>query len=401
MSTDEYAVEEREDDQLTAIVPKGQTLRLLDLLPVPKKIDLSAINVKLQKVVINCAAKQIDIHSASLPGFKFIPNVFELRKVSFALRINYGKEKHVIAAIAGRWVLGSLHLNTLARFDTKTTSLLLRGTPSRKRITINLKNQLARLTGKKIPIPLPSFSMTNIAGTGQFDLVKGGLATIVISGSIGRNNVHAVFQKPLKAGRFTGAFAAEFGPIRLADIIRKTTRVDVSRVPFFGTLTIPRLGVTVASEYITSSLLPKLFCKEGLLQNTGVSIPKGLQVFFNMNLKGSKVPIKMSKFKTFMTFDVIGKGRMPIGALLSTIPGINIRSLPLPPGVKNIFKLEVVFFSLDTSSKQLALDTKFPGTLKFFNGYLAIINPSMKLHASSSDLENLLLKSMDLDCEIT
>ena len=379
MHADYFAIEE--DKPLTAIVSRGQTLQLLNLLPVPKKIELSAINVRLQKVVLNCAAKQIDIYSASLPGFKFIPRVFELKKVYFALRINYGKDKHVIAGITGKWMFGSLMLDMLARFDTKTTTLLLKGTPSKKGLTINLKKQLGRLTGKSIPIPLPSFSFTNIAGTGQFDLVKGGLATIVVSGSIGKSRVHAVFQKPLKAGKFTGAFAAEIGPIRLASIIRKTIRMDVSRVPFFGTLTIPRLGVTVASEYITSSLLPNVFCKEGLLQNTGVTIPKGLQVFFVLNLKGIKVPLKMSSYKTFLAFEVIGKGRMPIGTILSAIPGVNVRSLPLPPGIRDILKFQIDYFSLDTSSKQLVLDTKFPGTLRYFNSQLTIKNLAMKVIA--------------------
>ena len=51
--------------------------------------------------------------------------------------------------------------------------------------------------------------------------MKGGLATVVVSGSIGRNRVHAVFQKPLKSGKFTGAFAADIGPIKLSDLIKK------------------------------------------------------------------------------------------------------------------------------------------------------------------------------------
>ena len=120
--------------------------------------------------------------------------------------------------------------------------LLLRGAPKIKSTTINLKNELDSLTGTYVPIPLPSVSLSNIAVTGQFDLIKGGLATVVVSGSIGKNRVHAVFQKPLKAGKFSGAFAADFGPIRLSNIIRKTTQVDISRVPFFGSLSIPRLG---------------------------------------------------------------------------------------------------------------------------------------------------------------
>ena len=259
--------------------------------------------------------------------------------------------------------------------------LLLRGAPKIKSTTINLKNELDSLTGTYVPIPLPSVSLTNIAVTGQFDLIKGGLATVVVSGSIGKNRVHAVFQKPLKAGKFSGAFAADFGPIRLSNIIRKTTQVDISRVPFFGSLSIPRLGVTVSSDYITSSLLPNVFCKEGLLQNTAVTIPKGLQVFTILNLRGTKVPLKMNYFKTFLSFEIIRNGRLPIGTLISAIPGINIRSLPLPPGIKDIFRFQIDYFSLDTSSKQLVVTTQYPGTLRYFNGYLTITNPGLSINA--------------------
>ena len=118
----------------------------------------------------------------------------------------------------------------------------------------------------------------------QFELIIGGLVTVVISGSIGKNRVHAVFQKPLKAGKFSGAFAADIKSIRLSERYQESQQqVDISRVPFFGSLTIPRLGVTVSSDYITSSLLPNVFCKEGLLQNTAVTIPKGLQAFTTLN----------------------------------------------------------------------------------------------------------------------
>ena len=47
-----------------------------------------------------------------------------------------------------------------------------------------------------------------------------------------------------------------------------------------------------------------------------------------------------------LSFEVIRNGRLPIGTLISTIPGINIRSLPLPPGV--IKKIILVTTSLLT-----------------------------------------------------
>ena len=105
---------------------------------------------------------------------------------------------------------------------------------------IDLQNELNSLTETNLPIPLLSVSLTDIAVTGQFEVIKGGLATVVVSGSIGKNRVHAVFQKPLKAGKFSGAFAAEIKSIKLSELIKKTQEVDISRVPFFGSLTIPR-----------------------------------------------------------------------------------------------------------------------------------------------------------------
>ena len=103
-----------------------------------------------------------------------------------------------MAGITGQWTIGNIFVDILARYDINSMKLLLRGAPKIKS-SINLKNELDSLTGTYVPIPLSSVSLTNIAVTGQFDLIKGGLATVVVSGSIGKNRVHAVFQKPLKA----------------------------------------------------------------------------------------------------------------------------------------------------------------------------------------------------------
>ena len=342
---------------------------------------LSVVNVKLQKIISDCKAEHLDVYTAPSPKFTIVPSILSVTNAVFSIRISYGKDdRNVIAGLTGQWAIGNIVVDVLARYDTNSMKLLLRGAPKIK-LTIDLKNELDSLTGTYVPIPLPSVSLTNIAVTGEFELIKGGLATVVVSGSIGKNRVHAIFQKPLKAGKFSGAFAADIGPIRLSNIIRKTTQVDISRVPFFGSLSIPRLGVTVSSDYITSSLLPNVFCKDGLLQNTAVTISNGLQVFTVLNLRGTKVPLKIHYYKSSLSFDVINNGQLPIGSLISTIPGINIRSLPLPPGVRDILRFQIDYFSLDTSSKELMVSTQYPGTLRYFNGYLTITNPALTVNA--------------------
>ena len=139
--------------------------------------------------------------------------------------------------------------------------------------------------------------------------------------------------------------------------------------------------MTVSSDYITSSLLPNVFCKDGLLQNTAVSIPKGLQAFTVLKISRSKIPVKLYYYKTSLSFEVLKNGRLPIGSLLSTIPGVNIRSLPLPPGIRDVFKFQIDDFSFDTSSKELVVDTQFPGTLRYFKGYLTVTKPALKVTA--------------------
>ena len=352
------------------------------MLGVRQRKLLKSINIKLQKIVSDCKAKHLDIYTAPSRKFTFVPGVISIRNAVLSIRISYGKDdRKVIAGLTGQWSIGNIVVDVLARYDTNSMKLLLRGAPKIKLTIDQLKNELESLTGTYVPIPLPSVSLTNLAVTGQFDLIKGGLATVVVSGSIGKNRVHAVFQKPLKAGKFSGAFAADIGPIRLSNIIRKTTQVDISRVPFFGSLSIPRLGVTVSSDYITSSLLPNVFCKDGLLQNTAVTIPKGLQAFTTLNLGGTKIPLKMYYYKSSLSFETIRKDRLSIGTFLSLIPGINIRSLPLLPGVANFLRLQINDFSLDTSTKQLVVNIKYPGTLRYFNGYLTITNPALTVNA--------------------
>ena len=177
---------------LTGYVSKEQTLRLLDFLGIPHKKFLSPINIKLQKIVSNCEAKYLNIYSAPSRIFTFVPGIFSVRSAVFSLRISYGKDnRNVIAGVTGQWAIGNIVVDVLARYDINSMKLLLRGAPKIKSTTINLKNELDSLTGTYVPIPLPSVSLSNIAVTGQFDLIKGGLATVVVSGSIGKNRVHA------------------------------------------------------------------------------------------------------------------------------------------------------------------------------------------------------------------
>ena len=85
-----------------------------------------------------------------------------------------------------------------------------------------------------MPINSTICLLSNIAVTGQFNLIKGGLATVVVSGSIGKNRVHAVFQKPLKAGKFSGALLLTLVPSDSLTLSEMTTQAGLLKSTIFG-----------------------------------------------------------------------------------------------------------------------------------------------------------------------
>ena len=380
---------------ISARVFPSQRVCLFDLkfLTVPQGIKLSSINFRLQNVTYNCDTKLLDVHTVPSSSFELIPGVFAISDGVVSLRMNLSKSKdsNAIIAFSGQWTLGSLKIDVLARYDNRDKILLLRGAP-KQGFSVNLQKMINDLTGTFVPVPLPSFSLTNIAVTGEIELTEGGQVSVVVSGSIDKNRVHAIFQKPLTSGKFSGAFAADFGPFKLSDLVSKATEVDISDVPFFGKLSIPRLGVIISTDYITSFVLPLVFCREGLLQHTGVSVAKGLTAFMKLNLGGENIPLKLRYIQSSMIMEVIDGGRLTINSLMSSIPGVDINSLLLPHGIRDILRLQVSLFSLDTNSKELEVDTKLPGSLSYFNDYLTITDLSMNIHADLEDPRKLYLE---------
>ena len=369
------------DQTLTAIVPEGQSLNLQDIFDIPKEIDITGINITVQKIINNCSASHLDIHSAQIQSFDVIPRVFSVKNTVVFLRINYGNDTNNVIAVSGQWALGkgSLLIDVLARYDSKVSMLLLRGA-SKKGITVDLKKQLAGLTGTYIPIPFTSFSLTDITITGQIDLMKGGLTTVVVSGSIDKNKVYAVLQKPAGSSNFFAAFAAEIESVNFKEIVNTCAEIDISNIPFFGTLTIQKLGVTVSSEYITSSLLPNVFCKEDLLQNTAVTIPRGFQVFTTINFGKKSIPqkIHIPQSGSFMSWEAIGNNGISIEDLLKAISA-NLK-LSLPPKVADILKIEIGYFLIDRNAKTFEVEFRYPGKLSYFHDYLTIIEPAVKVY---------------------
>ena len=297
-----------------------------------------------------------------------------------SLRINLRNGK-IITYVTGDLSIGDLHVSAVTRYDNNAKVLLLRGSP-KETGSVDFQSLINTLSKTPVTIPLASSSANKLSVLGEAQVIKGGLVTLVVSGYIGPNRVHSIFQKPTKSGKFSSAFAANLQTLqKLSSLLKKAGEADLSRLPIFGSVSYSRMGVTMSSNYITSPMLPRVFCKDCFLHCSGLTIPKGFTAYTRITLGGVKIPIKMHFFQTLLTYKVMEGGSFPL-KLLSNIPELHSRTLRLPTGLTHyhIQDLKISEMLLDTDTNRLETDIKLPGTLKYFNNHFTVYNMQAKMY---------------------
>ena len=259
---------------------------------------------------------------------------------------------------------------------------MLRGGPQGT-VNLNFENMIESLSGKRISLPVAfrSVSFRDIEVVGEVDTFRSGSATFSISGRYGENNeAHVVLQKHLSnsGAKYAVAFAAEFTTFRFNDLIRDLTSVDISGFPYLGSLVVPTMAVTVSTASISSASLLEVFETSSLLRLSNVHIQGGVTTFFNV----SNVPLKMSYFNREFSFEVLQGGSISLSVLLSKV-GLSPDSVTQlrVPGINEILNLNIIHFSMNTSSREIQIALRFPNTLSYFNDLLKIQNVVVRVHA--------------------
>ena len=79
------------------------------------------------------------------------------------------------------------------------------------------------------------------------------------------------------------------------------------------------------------------------------------------------------------SIDATVDGDVTLNSLLSLIPELS--SLPLPPGLSQVLDLQIDDFSADLDTLEMSVDSRYPGSLSFFDGTVVVDNPGVKIHA--------------------
>ncbi|XP_065839900.1 uncharacterized protein [Oscarella lobularis] len=255
----------------------------------------SPLDFNINYFAIDLDEKLFLVRASAGASIQFVSGFLELDAVIVEFGVTYDTTKPLVTrfslspflafVVKGNWIVGAVVFKVVAT-RTNPTSYQVTGSPTKD---VNV-NALFQSLGETL---LPEGEM-NIA------LVRAGMNNFVlksvdlqayydrsvknfafclsgapsISGWSGAK-LHVMFSRYNGGARKVATIGVEFKSSILATIVKKISEIDMTSVPFFGTLTVPRLGLVVSTGLIDPLLLPNCFgdlLKESLPWPSGFSV---------------------------------------------------------------------------------------------------------------------------------
>ena len=377
----------------------GKTVSISELVPgISSSLDPILQTVKLKTLLYNCNDKILSVESQIHGEHYLIPGVMSLQNVTLSFMTN----AHLLSPVfdfSGEWVIAGISFILDIQHDSNAGFQIV-GRP--KQSDIDFEQFVRELTGRDLPLDTEiSIGVQNLMVEANLDS-----ETAVISAQLGEDiKVFLILQRSgIDSNNFIVALAIEFVNSQLSTVIEKVTGLDISDVPYFGTLRIPGMGVTISPAEITKSWLKEALSSSPLLSKAKGTISEGVTGFVEVDFMDSI--LEMKYYDSNVNFDVHGES-LNVSTLISILPSVNLQSLSLPPGLNQINNLHVTSFSLLTEASQISIEVSLPRTLTYFSNILVVSEPSMVITASYPNLDiclavsgNLTLAGINIDVAI-
>lgn len=368
---------------VTAKVRSGETVSLDQILPSPPGADSLPNTLLLDNITYDCSTSRMDVHVKVSGDLTVIPNTVVLQDAVISLSAILGptaEEPSIQSLVfSGVWSIGSFSTRFAIKYNERWNELLFKGS-SGGPVTINIKDFIADLTTVSIPLPFSSVTFDSIHVLGIIDTFAGGTATIALSGEFSGGTVHIIPQFTVGTLQYEVAFAADLYNLELADFVHGVTGVDISTVPFFGSVVISEMAVTTATGDISSYILPTVYGSGSYLGNNSNEIDQGLSAYLKLYFPSvGNIAVAMELSEDDFVFRVYSS--LSLRAMLSQIPGIDVDALPLPPGLGSVLDLQISGFVFNHQLSTLQVLVDLPQDLSFFNDVLTIRYPSLTVTA--------------------
>lgn len=383
-----------DENYIELTVAPSSTLDIFTVFPLSSQLSLPSIS--LGQVTYTFSTKQLNVSTREYGSQTVIPDVLDLNNIAFSFVVTLDNVSTLVVTFTGNVVLGGVSIPTVVTYNHASRDTEIRADISG--VTINFQSIASQLVSLDLPstlhgsITIPSFTIYDkVSSSGENELI--------ISATGTNTHMYVIYKKADKTGK---AIAFEVSNIELASMLNDLTGLDITDIPFFGTVVLPTIGLTLATESI-EGLPDDIFTNSPLLSTTGNSVEDGLTAYILFDFSDN--PIKLQYSGGLPTFQPATSGSLDIDSLISAIPGFDLSSIPLPPGVSGILQLSIDTFVLDVQAKSIRIAASYPDSLTFFDGFLTVSNPVVVIELSTQRMKldvdgDLSISGSDFDVSI-
>ena len=351
--------------QLLDQIPK---LKNLDSLP---KMVTDILNSKLSGFNFDPESKFLEL-GLMIPELTVVPKILKLTNVNFKLGAMIGQNQSIqTLKFSGIWKFSSVNLNTSIDYDGEKKVLKLRTAPESSGTSLSIATLVKNVAGVggKLPSVLTSLSLSSVVG----NVYNNGKYFLVMSGSVSGGKLYLLFYKGSEGVNV--GIAASLQSFQLSTLVRSTTGADITSVPYFGTLVVPAMAISITSGVIESPALPHLFGEGSPLLVYGDTIPAGVTFHFDLDI--GEVKAAAAKFYDgVLAFQINKSVDFSVQALASKIPVISNAMQTLPTQIRNVLNAKVISFTFNSTSKDLSIEASL-SRLTLVSGFLSISNVSI------------------------
>ena len=311
----------------------------------------SVFNAKIASFSYNPVSNELQFSGSLDSKVDIVPQFVSLSNVKISLLLILGPQKHIkMLDFSGDWTLKNLAIRTTVSYNRAKSRLDITGELNAANGGINIQDLITSLSGQTLSIPsiLSSVKLSKLSGN-----KVGNVTLITLSGSVGEGHVFLIYQKSTSGSAV--AFAADIPKFRFSSLVSSATGIDISDIPFFGSLEIPQIGLTISSMHISNPLLSAIFPTASPLAKFGGSISKGVTASFDINIAKAK-GIVADFAKGELNLQVPKTVDLSLVNVLQQIPGLQGVINSLPQTIRDIgsTKLHKLYFNPATKELQLA-----------------------------------------------
>lgn len=352
------------------MVNPSDTVGLLEVFPIPGG---SSLVIPLENITYDCDTEALNVVSRAYGSQTIVPDIMELSNIAFSLSLTLTDVQTLTVTFSGEWSIGKVNINVQVQYTRSTGEFDITATPSGA--SFDFLDLAKDFTGLTLPDPFAggiSFDSFVLSGI----IASDDSVSLIISQTLHATQIYLIFEKP-SGENAQKAIAAEFSEFHLSSLISQVTSLDISGVPYFGSITVPAIGLTISSADI-NGLPTGTFDASTLLSSNRNTVESGVTAYLKFSF--SDQPIKM-KFDKKVTFS-LSAGSVSVNDLLSLIPDVDLTSIPLPFDINIISSVDIVSFSLSSDAeKALSIEVTTPN-LSFFDGLIVISDDDISLYLS-------------------